>query len=85
MLGKVSPQAGLRQSFLTGAAARCALRLCYAWLVQDKIEVNGKNAHPLYGYLKKATKTGMPLLPDACSTVPRRQACCTLLMHMRAM
>jgi glutathione peroxidase-family protein len=27
--------------------------------LQDKIEVNGPNAHPLYKYLKKATKTGM--------------------------
>ena len=31
-------------------------------VLQDKIEVNGKNAHPLYTYLKKATKTGMLLL-----------------------
>lgn len=26
--------------------------------IMDKIEVNGKNAHPMYTYLKKATKTG---------------------------
>ncbi len=49
-----------------------ALRLAEAAvLVQDKIEVNGKNAHPLYSYLKKATKTGMPLLPDACLVMPK--------------
>ena len=33
--------------------------------LQDKIEVNGKNAHPMYTYLKKATKTGMLFLASA--------------------
>ena len=38
-----------------------------ALLLQDKIEVNGKGAHPLYSYLKKATKTGTSLFIEARS------------------
>ena len=65
-LWKVSTQAGLRHSCLLRVQPPfCNLRMCRASLVQDKVEVNGKNAHPLYSYLKKATKTGMLLLPDA--------------------
>lgn len=33
--------------------------------LQDKIEVNGKNADPVYTYLKKATKTGASFLASA--------------------
>jgi hypothetical protein len=38
---------------------------------QDKIEVNGKNAHPLYRFLKAGTKSG-DLEVSGSNTVCRR-------------